>query len=72
MEQKIEELQETVHRMEIQSYRNKFSKQEINVFEDSLDRLEKIVAKPGFTHESTGKVEILSEVVVDLIKFLRL
>lgn len=72
MEQKIEELQETVHKMELQIYRSKFNKQELNSFEDSLDRLESILSKPAFTHETNVKVEILSEVMVDLIGFLRL
>lgn len=55
IEQKIEELQETVHQMELQSYRKRFSKQELNSFEDSLDRLEQIVAKPALS-QTAGKV----------------
>lgn len=46
--------------MELKSYRSRFNKQDLNSFEDSLDRLEKMLAKMANNYETAGKVEILS------------
>jgi len=45
IEQKIEELKEYVHNLEIENYRSKFNKHESILFEDNIDRLEQIAAK---------------------------
>ena len=57
--------------MEMKTYRSKFNKQDVNYFEDNIDRLQTIVNKSGFVSDKSGKIEILSEIIEDLIKFLK-
>ena len=55
----------------MKTYRSKFNKQDVNYFEDNIDRLQTIVNKSGFVSDKSGKIEILSEIIEDLIKFLK-
>ena len=55
----------------MKTYRSKFNKQDVNYFEDSIDRLQTIVNKSGLINDKSGKIQILSEIIEDLIKFLK-
>lgn len=60
MEKKIDELKESVHKMELETYRSKLNKQDVIAFEDNLERLEEIIRSPFYNRERSPKIEILT------------
>lgn len=57
--------------MELETYRSKLNKQDVIAFEDNIEKLEEIIINPSYNREKSPKVEILTEIVADLIAFLK-